>query len=78
MQEIGLNKGEFNESSVEKMSKEPQTPLKGLFGNDQFGQLVEIVEIEDLMEDHNDVLEESQTLENDNADDEFGIYDIID
>ena len=31
MQEIGLNKGEFNESSVEKMSKELQPLYKGIW-----------------------------------------------
>jgi hypothetical protein len=39
MQEVGLKKGDFSETCVAKMSKEPQPPLKGLFGKDHFGQL---------------------------------------
>ena len=37
MQEVGLKKGELCESLMEKMSKETQKPLKGMFGNDHFG-----------------------------------------
>ena len=37
MQEVGLKKGEFCESLVENMSKVPQPPLQGMFGNDHFG-----------------------------------------
>jgi hypothetical protein len=64
---------------VEKMSKEPQPPLKGLFGNDHFGQLADIKdpmeEENDPMEAHNDVQENDDVpVEND----EFGIYDIVD
>jgi len=31
MQEVGLRKGEFNESCVTKKAKEPQPPLYGMF-----------------------------------------------
>ena len=58
-----------------KVSKEPQPPLKGLFGKNYFGQLVEI---EDPMEDHTEVPQEIQAPENDDIDEEFGIHDIID
>jgi len=60
------------------MSKEPQTLFKGLFGNDHFGELVDI---QDQMEAQNDIWEESQTLENDYVlveNDEFDIFNIID
>ena len=42
MQEFGLRKRDFDESNVEKMSKEPQVPLGGLIGNDHFGELADI------------------------------------
>ena len=57
MQEVGLKKGEFSESLVAKMSKEPQPPLKGMFKNDYFRHFVQV---EDLMEKHIEVEEESQ------------------
>ena len=44
MQEVGLKKGEFCESLVEKMSKYPQPPLKGMFGNDHFGNFTKVEE----------------------------------
>ena len=46
MQEVGLKKGEFHESLVAIMSKEPPPPLKRMFGNDHFGHFIEV---EDLM-----------------------------
>ena len=79
MQEVGLRKGDFNESKVANMSKEPQVPLGGMIVKDHIGELADIKEpIEekhDTMETHNDV------EENDNVyveNDEFGIYDILD
>ena len=36
MQEVGLRKGDFSESKVENLSKEPQVPLGGIIGNDHF------------------------------------------
>ena len=42
MQEVGLKKGELRESLVAKMSKEPQPPLKWMFGNDHFGHFVKV------------------------------------
>lgn len=42
MQEVSFRKGDFNESKVTKMSKEPQVPLRGLIGKDNFGELVDI------------------------------------
>ena len=75
MQEVGLKKRDFSESCVEKVSKEPQPPLKGLFGKDYFGQHVEK---EDPMEDYTEVQQEIQAPENDYINEEFGIHDIID
>ena len=37
MQEVDLKKGELRESLVANMLKEPQPPLKGMFGNYHFG-----------------------------------------
>ena len=34
LQEVGLKKGEFSETLVVKMSKEPQPPLGGMFGKE--------------------------------------------
>ena len=45
------------ETLVAKMSKEPQPPLGGMFGNEHFGY---IVDIEDPMENNIDVHDESQ------------------
>jgi hypothetical protein len=75
MQEVGLRKGDFSESKVEKMSKEPQVLLGGLIGNDHFGELADI---KDPMEEKNDTMEtQNDVKEDDNlfvANDEFGIY----
>ena len=57
------------------MSKEPQPPLGGVFGNDHFGHLVDI---EDPTEDDIVVPEEGQAPENYNLDEEFGLHDILD
>ena len=62
MQEIGLKKGDFSETLVSKMSKEPQPPLKGLIGPDHFRQIMESKDVPDSA----------------NQDDEFGLHDIID
>jgi len=45
-------KGEFSETLVAKVSKEPQPPLRGVFGNYHFGHLADI---EDQMEEDIDV-----------------------
>ena len=74
MQEVGLKKGEFRESLVVKMSKEPQPPLKGMFGNDHFGNFIEV---EEPMEENNEVQEEIQAVENANFDEDFGLHDIL-
>jgi hypothetical protein len=64
---------------VEKLSKEPQVPLGGIFGKDHFGELVDIKE---LMEEQNDTMEAQNGVEEDDnvsvENDEFGIYDTID
>ena len=39
MKEVGLRKGDFTESKVEKLSKEPQVPLGGMIGKDHFEEL---------------------------------------
>ena len=44
MQEVGLRKGDFSESKVTKLSKEPQVPLGGMIGKDHFGELAGIKE----------------------------------
>ena len=56
------------------MSKEPQPPLGGVFGNEHFGDLADI---EDPMEEDIDVPKEIQAPENSNVDEEFGMHDIV-
>ena len=78
MKEIGLRKGDFNESRVGKKAKEPQPPLHGMFGNTYIGRFADMKdpleeeiaqkEAENIMEDDND-----ETLE----DEEFGLRDIV-
>ena len=75
MHEVGLKKGEFSESLVAKMSKEPQPPLKWMFKNDHFGNFVEV---EDLMVEHIEVSEESQGVENVDFIENFRLCDILD
>jgi hypothetical protein len=79
IQEVGLRKGDFSESKVAKLSKEPQVPLEGMIGNDHFGELANIKE---PMEEQNDTMEtQSDVEEDDNVsveNDEFGIYDSVD
>lgn len=50
-QEIGLRKGDFNESRVAKKAKEPQPPLYGMIGN---GHFVRFSDMKDQLEDDND------------------------
>jgi len=69
-----LKKGEFSETLVAKMSKEPQPPLGGVFGKDHFGHLADI---EDPMEEEIVVPEESQAPDNSNLDEEFGMHDVL-
>ena len=57
------------------MSKEPQSPLGGIFGNEHFGHLADI---EDPMKEDIDVLEETQPPENFNFYEEFDLHDIVD
>jgi hypothetical protein len=61
------------------MSKEPQVPLGGMIGKDNFGKLADIKE---SMEERNDTMEAQNDVEEDNnvsaKNDEFGIYDIVD
>ena len=57
------------------MSKHPQPPLKGMFGNDHFGHFVEV---EEPMEENNEAREEIQAVENANFDEDFGLHDILD
>ena len=82
MQQVVLRKGYFNDWKVEKISQEPQVPLRDLLGKYRFGELVDINnsmeeqhEPNESMETHNDVQEnDGVSIEND----EFGIYDIVD
>ena len=46
-----------------------------MFGNDQFGNFVEV---EDLMAENNEVHEESEVVENVSFNEDFGLYDILD
>ena len=61
------------------MSKEPQVPLRGMIGNDHFGELADIKE---PMEEQNDTMEAQNDVEEEDdvsvEHDEFGIYDIVD
>ena len=79
MQEVGLRKGDFSESKVEKLSKDPQVPLWGMIGKDHFG---EIADIKETMEEQNDTMEAQNDVEEDDdasvEHDKFGIYDIVD
>ena len=74
LQEVGLKKGKFSETLVAKISKEPQSPLGGVFGKEHFGYLADI---EDPMEEDIDVPEESQAQKNFNFDEEFGQHGIV-
>ena len=58
-----------------KMSKKPQPPLGGMFGNEHFGYLADI---QDPMEEDIDVPEQIQAPKNSNLDEEFGLHDIVD
>ena len=49
-QEVGLRKGDFNESRVAKKAKEPQPPLYGMIGKGHFGRFAEM---KDPLEDDN-------------------------
>ena len=71
MQEVGLKEGGFFESIVINICKEPQPPLKGMFGNSHFEYFAEV-------EENNEVQEESQAIENANFDEDFGLHDIPD
>ena len=81
MQEVGLRKGDFNESHVAKKTKEPQPPLDGMIGNTYFGTFTNI---EDPLEEENDETEANNEniVENDNndtlEDEEFVLHDILD
>ena len=79
MQEIGLRKGDFNESCVAKKAKEPQPPLHGMFGKTYIGRLADM---KDPLEDENEQKEAENIVEEDNdetlEDEEFGLRDIVD
>ena len=79
MQEVGLRKGDFSESKVAKLSKEPQLPLGWMIGKDHFGELADIKE---SMEEQNDTMEAQNDVEEDDnvsvENNEFRIYDIVD
>ena len=79
MQEIGLKKGDFSESRVEKKAKEPQPPLHGMFGKTYIGRFADI---KDPLEEENEQKEAENVVEEDNyetlEDEEFGLRDIVD
>ena len=47
------------------LSKEPQPTLKGMFGDDHFDHFAKV---EDLMEENNEVQDESHAIDNVNFD----------
>ena len=59
-QEVGLRKGDFNESSVAKKENEPQPPLYGMIGKGHFGRFADM---KDPLEDDNDQNEEENVVE---------------
>ena len=81
MQEVGLRKGDFNESRVAKNAKEPQPPLDGMSEKAYFGTFAHIKDPSDEENDktganNENIVEEynNETLE----DEYFGLRDIID
>ena len=79
MQEIGLKKGDFSESRVEKKAKELQPPLHGMFGKTYIGRFADI---KDPLEEENEQNEAENIVEEDNdetlEDEVFGLRDIVD
>ena len=77
-QEVGLRKGDFNESRVAKEAKEPQPPLYGMIGNGHFGRFAYI---KDPLEDDNDQIKVENVVEeaiNDVLDDvEHVLVDLV-
>ena len=77
-QEVGLRKGDFNESRVAKKTKEPQPPLYGMIGKGHFGRFADM---KDPLEDDNDQNEVENVAEeaiNDVLDDvEHVLVDIV-
>ena len=61
-QKVGLRKGHFNESRVEKKEKEPQPPLYGMIGKGHFGRFANM---KDPLEDENDQNEVENVAEED-------------
>ena len=64
----------FSETLVQKMLKELQPLLGGMFVEEHFGHLEDI---DYLMEEDLDVHEEIQAQENSNFDEEVGLHDIV-
>jgi len=79
MQEVGLRKGDFNESRVQKKEKEPQPPLDGMIEKEYIGRFADI---KDPPEEENDQTEVKKIMEEENdgtlEDEEYGLRDIID
>ncbi len=79
MQEVGLRKGDFNESHVAKKAKEPQPPLSGMTGKWHFGSFADM---KDPWEEENEETEVENIVEEENnealEDDEHALYDIVD
>ena len=78
MQEVGLRKGYFNESHVEKMAKEPQPLLYGMIEKGHFGRFADMKyrlenDIEENREENIVEEENNEATEND----EHGLYDIL-
>ena len=78
-QEVGLRKGDFNESRVGKKEKKPQPPLYGMIGKGHFGRFADM---KDPLEDEYDQNEAENVVEeaiNDVLDDvEHVLVDVVD
>ena len=80
-QEVGLRKGDFNESRVEKKkkAKEPQPPLYGMIGNGHFGRFTDTKDPLEEDNDQNEVENVAKEAINDVLDDvEHVLVDIVD
>ena len=81
MREVGLRKGGFNESHVEKKSKVPQPPLDGMIGKAYFGTFTDIKNPSEEENDETEANNENIVEEDNNEtpeDEEFVLRDIID
>ena len=81
MQEVGLRKGDFNESRVAKKEKETQPSLDGNIGKAYFGTFTDIKDPSEKENDETEANNENIVKEDNNEtleDEKFGLRDIID